>query len=179
MITPTKKKELSAILRDIWDFTSISQMVLLIVVFISLWKYSLSKVSSVCSGTLNPIRRSQSLSTKCCLAWSLMKNAKAQKLIQSKRQRPNLSQKEPIRSMDNDKLLTNISFYDCLFTKPKNSPNSKFFVSNVPYDIDDRTIRATVYLRFFLFQHTIVRRELKWFSNEIQCFGKWTGGNEK
>lgn len=179
MITPTKKKqELSAVLRDIWDFTSTSQMVLLIVVFISLWKYSLSKVSSVCPGTLNPIRRSQSLSTKCCLAWSLMKNAKAQKLIQRKRARPNLSQKEPIRSMDNDKLLTNILFYDCLFTKPKNSPNSKFFVSSVPYDIDDRTewnrtIRAT--LTCFLFEHTIVRRELKWFSNEIQCFGKWNG----
>lgn len=46
----------------------------------------------------------------------------------------NLAQNEPIRSMDNDKLLTNILFYDYLFTKPKNSPNSKFFVSRyVPY----------------------------------------------
>lgn len=179
MITPTKKNELSTILRDIWDFTSISQMVLLIVVFISIWKYSLSKVSSVCSGTLNPIRRSQSLSTKCCLAWSLMKNAKAQKLIQRKRARPNLSQKEPIRSMDNDKLLTNVLFYDCRFTKPKNSPNSKFFVSNVPYDIDVRTIRATVYLFCFCSSTQSCGENWNGFQTKSNALANERAGNEK
>lgn len=66
------------------------------------------------------------------------------------KERPNLSQKEPIRSMNNDKLLTNISFYDCLFTKPKNSPNSKFFVSKQSERYQNRVAPLCRYILIFV-----------------------------
>lgn len=107
--------------------------------------YSLSKCS-ISTWNSGHLEQQNAFHTVACrrlyIAWSLMKNTNVKREKKNQNQ-ISLTQNDP---MDNDKLLTNILFYDFVFSRNRNiRPIANSLFSNIFHNRVYRAIRATVF----------------------------------